>query len=148
MIKEDKARIIQGLVLHKGHWVPIENKVKSEIERQKKIKSGYVKFHGEWITIEEKIKRITPTPEKKAVPQNITINKNDNRTVYNISHHHDHRVHQETINENKHIHMDERLKIDQDIPEQSLKKLTQKQKLRLLPGDDEPQRLPRPDHFD
>jgi len=141
------------------NWVPITKKVQKEAERNKKIKEGYVEFQGEWVTIAEKIIRTAPAPEKKSVAQNIVINKNDNRRVYNVTHNHDHSVHQKTVNENKHLHFDEKeLKNlpldDKDLkrfpknPAQTQKKLTGEQ-LRQLPlHDKNPPGLPRPDHLD
>jgi hypothetical protein len=101
MNTEDKYRIVRGQVFCDGRWLPIENKLSLEQQRQKKIEAGYVFFQGEWISIDEKLARTVPSkyPEERMSPS-IILNVNDNRTTYTIDnrtiHEHEHR----------HVHLD------------------------------------------
>jgi hypothetical protein len=104
MKPEDKIRIIKGDVFSEGRWVPIWKKLERERQRHEKIRAGYVLHQGEWITIDEKLDRVSPQrPLADSGPVNITINRNDNRTVNYVdnttTHTHDHR----------HVHVDQEL---------------------------------------
>lgn len=105
MLTEDTKNIIQGRVRSEKGWVSIEEKLRIEEQRKKKIKAGLVFFQGEWITIEDKIARVSPAPQ--ALPQEqqpMVVNKTVNKQTYNV--YTDNRTMNENIHEHRHVHIE------------------------------------------
>jgi len=103
MIREDRARIIHGLVSRNGSWISIERKIELENQYRRRIEQGMVLFQGEWMSIDEKLRRVSPPPAARQPPQTI-VHTTVNRQVYNISRHTDNRTY--NVHEHRHVHLD------------------------------------------
>jgi hypothetical protein len=105
MLTEERKNIIRGQVRSEKGWVPIEEKIRTESLRRKKIETGLVFFQGEWIAIEEKIARVAPaTFSPPQAQQPVVVNKTVNKQTYNV--YNDNRTMNENIHEHRHVHVD------------------------------------------
>jgi hypothetical protein len=102
---EERKNIIRGLVRSEKGWVPIEEKIRTDVMWRKKIEKGLVFFQGEWISIEEKIARVSPaTVSQPQAQQPVVVNKTVNKQTYNV--YNDNRTVHENVHEHRHVHVD------------------------------------------
>ena len=127
MIREDRARVIHGMVQDRGRWISLERAEQQQSRLREMIEQGYVQFQGEWIPIDEKLRRLRLEEPSPAQPSQVTVNKTVNRQVYNVSNVTDNRTWNQNRHEHRHIHVDPR---QLGAPEQ-----------RVIPGESPPRRL-------
>lgn len=104
MLTEEMKNIIRGLVRSEKGWISIEEKIRAEALRRKKLENGLVFFQGEWIPIEEKIIRVSPAKVESQEQQPVVVNKTVNQQTYNV--YNDNRTIQKNFHEHRHVHLD------------------------------------------
>lgn len=127
MIREDRARVIHGMVQDRGRWISLERAEQQQSRLREMIRQGYVQFQGEWIPIDEKLRRLRLEAKSPEQPSQVTVNKTVNRQVYNVSNVTDNRTWNRNRHEHRHIHVDPR---QLGAPEG-----------RVIPGEPPPRRL-------